>query len=188
MEDIMHVVKMLLAMLSIMVGLLFLWATIGLFGWLPPSSEFHVYKLRTDQIELIRNAAAHINDFRAKNAHVPSVSEFTEWMKFDRRYEGWDYSYQAPVPTNHYLTKVNGVPPQGSFVLSFWDGEGYVEYASWLGDGSLGYIHDSRTYRREVYWYMAFSTCFAVMFLGFSIFLLRNAVAVRRAQSLLRRM
>lgn len=105
------------------------------------SSQF--VEIDSDNLPLIDNASVYINNYFAGNSRLPDTSEVTAWMQSkDKDYEGRGYSYQK-APFHKIPIKALGAPSKEEFILSFWNGEFFVDYFSWYGNGKLAHIPDS---------------------------------------------
>lgn len=139
----MRLVKWLFAILFGLAGLPIFFFTLFI-AFTPSTDQF--YRLHSTDIELIDTATQFINNFRANHSRLPTGSEFLEWVatmdQEEFRYEGRGYSYDEGPFTKELITRF-GSPPEGAFTLSFFNGNAFVTYPSWFGDGKLAYISDA---------------------------------------------
>lgn len=130
------------------------------------TKENQIYKLNSDEIKLLKNASIFIQQYDAENSHLPDPSEVSTWMQHkDSNYEGWGYSYQK-APFQNLALRNLGSPPPKAYILSFWQGDFFVQYPSWYGDGKLAYIPDSEYFKfgSELADLLIFSSTFIVLF------------------------
>ncbi len=103
-----------------------------------------IIKIDPNNLLLIEKVSVHIKKYYAENSQLPDWNEINKWMdKNNRSYEGIGYSYEKP-PFHNHLDRVFGVPPKDAFILNYWDGDFFVIYASWFGEGKQAYIPDSQ--------------------------------------------
>lgn len=177
MYAIIRSIKCLFSILLILAGLPFLWLTSEIAN-APISTQF--YKLDSTQTQLIQTATLFVDGFVKNNSRLPTPSEFESWKvsktKEHPGYDGWGYSYRT-APFSEYLIKAFGSPPENAFCLTFWEGDVFIDYASWSRDGELAYIPDSEyyVYGSKVTDLVVFSTICLALF-GFGIFLLKKCV------------
>jgi hypothetical protein len=136
-------IKWAVAILLILAGIPFVLLTTYI-AFTPTSAQFR--ELNPTETPLIDTATQFIHGFRAKNSRNPRPSDFDSWKAIHAKeypgFDGWGYSLlEAPFPDE--LREKLGPSPNNAFVLSFWDGSAFVDYASWFGGGKLAYVTDS---------------------------------------------
>ena len=106
-----------------------------------------IVDIDSDNLPLLSGAETYINKYYAKNSRIPDASEVSLWMiQNNKDYEGRGYYYQkASLQKN--LDTALGTPPKNAYILGYWDGDFFVMYASWFGNGKQTYIPDSEFFK-----------------------------------------
>lgn len=134
-----------------------------------------IIEINPDQTGRVEKLSVYIKKYSIDHSQLPSWNIVNNWMNSnDRSYESWGYSY-TKAPFHMSLDKVLGAPPKDAYIISYWDGEFFVQNVSWFKDGKQVYIPDSEFFY------------FGGPLIDFSIFLVLLIVVMRSIVSLLRR-
>lgn len=154
----MRVIKYLIFSFLILIGLVTL---IYLADATMKTNSNQIIEIDSDNLNLINTADIYINMYYAKNSRLPDAQEVSLWMnKNNDHYEGRGYSYRK-APFHENLDTALGIPPKDAFILSYWDGDFTVDYASWFGNRKQAYIPDSEFFK----WGSQLADC-AILFIA----------------------
>lgn len=87
---------------------------------------------------LFKTTAAWVDDFKRRHGRLPAPSELEAWKATQPKGTfSVEHVHLIPPGEAGDLSRPFAAAPPGAYVLSYWRGEGYEYYASWIPASTL---------------------------------------------------